>query len=56
MMNLFGTLSLRTAVALLGIWCSVGVALADSVDKHIQNLRSDKEDVRAVAAKELGCG
>lgn len=45
------------AVAVLACWLiGISVAAAGSVDQDIQDLKSDKPEIRAKAAYELGCG
>jgi hypothetical protein len=41
---------------LLALMVGVSVAAESSIDTHIKDLKSDKPDVRAKAAFELGCG
>ena len=45
--------------AVIVIFCSFlgsSIALADSVDTHINNLKNENPEIRAKAAYELGCG
>jgi hypothetical protein len=44
-----------TIIALVGL-LAFSVALADSVEEHLKNLKHEDADVRAKAAYELGCG
>ncbi len=39
-----------------GSFLALPFAMADSVDKHITELKSENPDTRAHAAYELGCG
>jgi len=41
------------------VFCSAlgfSIAVADSVDNHINNLKNENPEIRAKAAYELGCG
>jgi len=46
----------RIFTLVVGALLVAGVAIADSVDRHITDLKSDKAEVRARAAHDLGCG
>jgi hypothetical protein len=52
MRKLFRYATIIALVALLAF----SVALADSVEEHLKNLKHEDADVRAKAAYELGCG
>lgn len=42
--------------ALLAVLLGISGAWAGSIDKHLENLKSEDAKVRAEAAYELGCG